>query len=96
MSRLPQLLNLSDLSAILKRFYPEAARAQGREATVVLDIHIGADGLVADVEVVKSADPDFNEAARRVAKLLRFKPAFLGSRPVAVKMRQPIQFRLER
>ncbi len=40
LSRIPVLLNLSDLRTILQRFYPDDARRQGREATVVLDIHI--------------------------------------------------------
>jgi protein TonB len=96
LTHLPQLLNLSELGAILQRFYPEKAREDGREAIVIMDIHIGRDGKINAVEVVQSADPDFDAAAVRVARLLRFKPAYLGGQPVAVKMRQPIQFRLER
>jgi TonB family protein len=96
LTHLPQLLNLSDLGAILQRFYPEKAREDGREATVVMDIHIGRDGQITAVEVVQSADLDFDSAAVRVAKLLRFKPAYVNGQPVAVKMRQPIQFRLAR
>ncbi len=96
LARLPQLLNLSDLAAIQRRFYPEKAREDGREATVVLDIHIGPDGRVSAVEVVQSADRDFEQAAIHVAQLLRFSPAYVANAPVAVKMRQAIQFKLER
>ncbi|HVO32613.1 MAG TPA: energy transducer TonB, partial [Elusimicrobiota bacterium] len=95
LSRLPQLLNLSDLRAILKRFYPEEERSQGRGATVVLDIHIDTDGRVKSADIVQSGGADFDEAARKAVSLLRFSPAFLGSQRVAVKMRQAIQFRLE-
>ncbi len=95
-SHLPQLLNLSDLGAILQRFYPQAAREDGREATVVMDIHINRDGEISAVEVVQSADPDFDAAAVRVARLLRFKPAYVNGQTVAVKMRQAIRFKLER
>jgi TonB family protein len=95
LSRIPQLLNLSDLRAILQRFYPEEARSQGREATVVLDIHIDTDGHVTSVDIVRSGGTDFDEAAQKAAKLLRFTPAFLGSQRVNVKMRQAIQFKLE-
>ena len=95
LSRIPQLLNLSDLRAILQRYYPEQARTQGREGTVVLDIHIDTDGHVASVDIVRSGGSDFDEAAKKAAKLLRFAPAFLGSQRVAVKMRQAIQFKLE-
>ncbi len=95
-SKLPQLLNLSDLSVILQKFYPEKAREEGRQATVVMDIHIGSDGKINGVEVVQSGDSDFDVAAVRVAQLLRFKPAYVNGQPVAVKMRQAIQFKLER
>lgn len=95
LSRIPQLLNLSDLRAILQRFYPEEARSQGREATVVLDVHIDTDGHVTSVDIVRSGASDFDEAAKKAAMLLRFTPAFLGSQRVAVKMRQAIQFKLE-
>ena len=95
LSRIPQLLNLSDLRAILQRFYPEAARSDGREGTVVLDIHIDTDGHVGAVDVVRSGGIDFDEAAKKAVRLLRFTPAFLGSQRVNVKMRQAIQFKLE-
>jgi len=95
LSRIPQLLNLSDLRAILQRFYPEQARADGRQGTVVLDLHIDTDGHVQNVDVVRSGGADFDAAAVRAVKLLRFTPAFLGSQRVGVKMRQAIQFKLE-
>jgi protein TonB len=95
LSRIPQLLNLSDLRAILQRYYPEEARSQGREGMVVLDLHIDTDGHVASVDIVRSGGSDFDEAAKKAAMLLRFTPAFLGSQRVNVKMRQAIQFKLE-
>jgi len=95
LSRIPQLVNLSDLRAILQRFYPEEARSQGREGTVVLDIHINTDGHVTAVDIVKSGGSDFDAAAEKAVMLLRFTPAFLGSQRVGVKMRQAIQFKLE-
>lgn len=95
LSRIPQLLNLSDLRAILQRYYPEEARSQGREGMVVLDLHINTDGHVASVDIVRSGGSDFDEAAKKAAMLLRFTPAFLGSQRVNVKMRQAIQFKLE-
>jgi TonB family protein len=94
LTRLPQLLNLGDLRAILRRFYPEAERLRGAKGTVVIDLHVDADGHVTSVEVVRSAAPDFDEAARKVGLLLRFTPAYLGARKVPVKLRQAIQFNL--
>jgi TonB family protein len=95
LSRIPVLLNLSDLRAILQRFYPEEARSRGREATVVLDIHINPGGRVTSVDIVRSGGADFDEAAKKAALLLRFSPAYLGTERVGVKMRQAIQFKLE-
>jgi TonB family protein len=95
-ARLPQLKNLSDLSAILQRFYPARARDEGREAVVVLDIHIDESGAVTAADLVRSADADFDQAALHAARLLRFTPAFAGGRAVAVKMRQAFQFKLEK
>ena len=69
--------------------------AAGREGTVILDLHIDTDGHVTAIDVIQSAGPAFDEAARRAAKLLKFTPAFLGSQRVPVKMRQAIQFKLE-
>ena len=95
LTRIPQLLNLSDLSAILRRFFPEDARTEGRQATVVLDLHIDTEGHVQSADIVQSGGADFDAAAKRAVSLLRFTPAFLGSQRVAVKMRQAIQFKLE-
>jgi TonB family protein len=94
-SRIPQLRNLRDLNAILRRYYPEAERTAGHQGMVVCDLHIDMEGNVSAVDVVRSAGPAFDDAARNVAKLLHFTPAFLGAHRVPVKMRQAIQFKLE-
>jgi TonB family protein len=94
LTRLPQLKNLGDLRAILRRFYPEAERLSGKTGTVVIDLHVDEDGHVMSVDVVRSATPAFDEAARHVGLLLRFTPAYLGARKVPVKLRQAIQFNL--
>ena len=94
LTRLPQLKNLGDLRAILRRFYPEAERLRGSTGTVVIDLHVDADGRVTSVDVVRSATPAFDEAARHVGLLLRFTPAYLGTQKVPVKLRQAIQFNL--
>ena len=94
LTRLPQLKNLGDLRAILRRFYPEAERLRGGTGSVVIDLHVDADGRVTAVDVVRSATPAFDEAARHVGMLLRFTPAYLGAQKVPVKLRQAIQFNL--
>ncbi len=94
LSRFPQLINLNDLQIILQRLYPEEARLKHIEATVVLDIHLDTDGRVTSTEIIKSAGSAFDQAAQKAAKLLKFTPAYIGSQPVAVKIRQAIEFKL--
>jgi TonB family protein len=94
LTRLPQLKNLGDLRSILRRFYPESERLSGKTGTVVLDLHVDADGHVTKVVVVRSATPAFDDAAKHVGLLLRFTPAYLGAQKVPVKLRQAIQFNL--
>lgn len=91
----PRLLNADEVLANLRRYYPESERAANREGDVLALIHIGADGEVSSVDVRRSAGPAFDEAARKVGKLMRFSPAIgLDGRPVPVALPQPIQFRL--
>ena len=91
----PRLLNRDEVMAGVRRLYPESERRFGREADVLLMIHIGADGTVSATEVMSSAGPAFDAAAAEVAKLMRFSPAQgLDGSAVPVRLPQPIQFRL--
>ena len=91
----PKLINRQDLSASLRRFYPEAERRAGQEASVVLDLHVSSSGNVTQTDVVRSGGLAFDQAAIQVAKLFQFSPARVGDKPVPVKVRQTISFRLE-
>ena len=88
------MLNAGEIGRLLKNSYPQPERAAGREAQVVVGIAIGADGAVIGVDVLKSAGPLFDEAARSVASKMRFEPALIRSVPTAVQVRQIISFRL--
>jgi TonB family protein len=90
----PRLLDLSQLERLLLRYYPESERRQGHEGLVLLDISLDEEGHVVGVDVVSSSDPAFEPAARKAAARLRYAPARAGERPVSVKIRQPVQFRL--
>lgn len=71
--------------------YPEAERASGRSAAVVLSITIAADGSVEDASVVESAGPAFDEAALAAARRFRFSPAIVDGVPT----RSRIQYRYD-
>lgn len=91
----PKLLNRDEVLANLRRYYPETERRAGREADVLVMIHIGLDGSVGAVDVSRTSGPAFDDAAQKVGRLMRFAPAIgLNGRPVPVRMPQPIQFRL--
>jgi TonB family protein len=55
--------------------YTQEARANGVEGRLVLKITVGADGSVANVEVVSPVDPALDAAAISAVKTWTFKPA---------------------
>ena len=93
--RPPLLLHPQRVREELRRLYPREARAAGREGEVVADLRVDAEGRVLSFEIVGSAGKAFDEAAGMVLGELRFSPAMAGSRPVPVKVRQRIAFRLD-
>jgi len=95
LTRFPQLLNKKEVLKLLRRNYPEAERQAGVEGVVVVDLHLDADGKVTAVDIVDSAGVSFDKVADKVAQKMRFTPALLKTKPVAVKIRQSIAFQLE-
>jgi protein TonB len=73
--------------------YPEAARATGEEAQVVLKIVVQVDGTVGAIKVMKGDDPFLTEALEKV-KTWRYEPAQLDGEPIAVFKIVNIKFRL--
>ena len=76
--------------------YPQEARQQGWEGTVVLRISVNAGG---DVETVttqtSSGFPPLDESAAESVKRWRFDPAKDGEFPISSKVDLPIRFDLE-
>ncbi|MBI3297344.1 MAG: TonB family protein [Elusimicrobia bacterium] len=91
----PRLLNQSEVLDNLRRFYPEAERRAGRESRVMVKLLIGVSGAVESVDIVQSGGAAFDKGAKDVAKRMRFSPATLEARPIAVSLPQVIIFRLE-
>ncbi len=91
----PKLLNRDEIIANRRRFYPENERQAGREATVVVVLHISADGAVTSVDIVGTGGMSFDRAAREIARFMKFSPARVKGGAVAVKIRQAIPFKLE-
>ncbi len=74
--------------------YPDAKRASGEAASVVLTLSIDRDGQVTDVAIAESAGPEFDDAASSAARSLRFEPALKGGQPIPAKIRYTFDFKL--
>lgn len=95
LSRFPKLLNRREILKLLKKHYPSQERSLGTEGVVVVDLHLGVEGNVLGVEVIESAGLSFDEVAKTVSTKMRFSPAMLQDKPIAVKIRQSIIFQIE-
>jgi protein TonB len=78
----------------LRMFYPEDARKAGTAGRVRTKLLIDDDGSVAEVTVLDDPGQGFGAAARRVAKLYRFKPGRVNGRAVATEIVMTINFEL--
>lgn len=78
----------------MNREFPTALRNLGLNGAVTLRMRVLADGTVqrSSVEVIESNHPDFSEAARRVVYRMRFRPARIRGRAVAVWVTLPLTF----
>ncbi len=74
--------------------YPEEARKNGIEGTVVIQADIRTDGKVVYANVVCSADPLLNEAAVKAVKAVTFKAARRNGKILMGDMTIPIRFSL--
>ncbi len=73
--------------------YPEAARQQGIQGAVVLDVRIGRDGTIQDVKPL-SGNSLLADAAMAAVKQWRFKPRTVNGRTVEMQTRVTLNFRL--
>lgn len=71
------------MSADLRRKVP---------ATVVLVLIVDSGGRVSEVNVLKSSDSAFNNAAISAVKQWRFEPAQRGGKPIEARLMQTIEF----
>ncbi len=73
--------------------YPPAARAQQIQGAVTLDVHIGAEGAVHNIEVVEG-NPVLAEAAVQAVRQWKYRPYSVDGRPVEMQTRVTIRFTL--
>ncbi len=76
--------------------FPARARSLGQSGHVTLSFVVDLDGSVQDVVVVESAPPGvFDQAAIEAVRSWTFSPGQHEGSPVAVRVRQTLQFELE-
>lgn len=76
--------------------YPKQEQRMGMEGTVIVRFVINIDGSIQDVEVVRSASPGLDEAAKKVIENSpNWNPGKNGGRPVRSRMTIPIKFKLQ-
>ena len=90
-SQLPQLISAVNPT------YPDSLKDLGIEGTVILQAAIDTSGQVdrSTVKVVKSLQPDLDQACVEALVASRFAPATYGGRPVRVVMQIPYTFNVE-
>lgn len=75
--------------------YPRAAQVAGLEGNAVATFIIGPDGRVGETGVERSlGDALDSEVLRLVAGMPAWHPAFQGGRPVSIRYRLPVSFKL--
>ncbi len=73
--------------------YPEDARGQGIEGAVVLDVRIGGDGAVQNVQLV-SGPPGLAQTSIDAVKQWRFQPLRVNGRPTPMQTTVTLNFKL--
>lgn len=89
-SRMPVLI------ADFRAPYPPEARKKGLQGAVVFDLLIDSSGIVRQATFVSGPGGGLNEAAASAVERLKFKPAIIDDKPVAVRIRYAYRFVLER
>jgi protein TonB len=79
----------------ISNYYPEAARREGQEGRAIIKICVNQLGKIDNAEVATSSGfPELDEAAIKVAKAYRFKPATSEGKPVSSCPTLPVKFEL--
>lgn len=81
----------------LREYYPKEELAFNNEAIVEVSVLLDKNGEVHEFKILKSAGARFDAAATQALldKKIIFRPGYIDGEPVAVRVRIPIEFRIE-
>src|SRR5208283_3150509 len=88
----PELTKPPGLEHFVEAAYPEAARASGLQARVLLEVDISATGEVTHATVLTPAGHGFDEAALAAVQQFHFTPAEVDGKPAAVRINYVYHF----
>jgi len=90
----PELANRQAVAAALARAFPSRLRAAGDSGLVTIRMRVRDDGTVdvPSIQVVRTTNPGFSDAARQVVRVMRFRPARVGGTAVPVWVTLPVSF----
>ncbi|MCI0436653.1 MAG: energy transducer TonB [Gemmatimonadetes bacterium] len=89
----PRLTNAADVARTLERTYPPLLRDAGIGGEVIMWFFIDEAGRVLKTELNKSSGyPALDEAAGKVADMMRYSPAYNRDKKVQVWVQIPIKF----
>lgn len=75
--------------------YPAEMKARGIEGDVVLALTVLPDGSTADIVIVKSGGPEFDQAAKETMRTARFQPAMRDGLAVPSRIEWTVRFRID-
>jgi len=88
---------IGGMKAIYKKiYYPEYARKNNIEGTVIMRVFIDRDGEVLDAQVIEGIGYGCDESARIALFYHRFKPGLQRGQRIKVQMDIPIEFKLQK
>ncbi|MCI0433994.1 MAG: M56 family metallopeptidase [Gemmatimonadetes bacterium] len=89
----PRLLNAQETAGMLGRTYPPLLRDAGIGGEIVMWFLVDESGHVVKTQLFRTSGyPALDEAATRVAEVMRFSPAYNRDKPVPVWVQIPIRF----
>jgi len=75
--------------------YPQSARWEGEEGTVLLRVLVNVTGLPEKITIARSSGyASLDRAAEKAVQHWRFTPGTRDGKPVAMRVEVPIRFRL--
>ncbi|MGV3599401.1 MAG: energy transducer TonB [Bacteroidota bacterium] len=75
--------------------YPPLAVENGKQGTVYVEFVVEPSGVLSNVKAIKTFDDDCAAEAVRVVKLMKWTPGEQRGKPVRVRVKMPIKFRLK-